>query len=188
MPIQDESLKPPNQVIYWQVMASTMGRVLIAMTDRGVCRVAFGEDGDQLRARFPEAQCIAASEGQGPAFAPDQLDVFAQVLAAIEAPGDDHSQIALDIEGTAFQRRCWQALRDIPPGQTRSYGEQAAGLGNPKASRAVGSANAANPVAVLIPCHRVVPANGGVGGYAYGACVKAELLSREARLATARLV
>ncbi|MCB2085551.1 MAG: methylated-DNA--[protein]-cysteine S-methyltransferase, partial [Sphingomonadaceae bacterium] len=83
------------------------------------------------------------------------------------------------VRGTAFQQKCWEALRAIPPGETRSYGEQAAAIGNPKASRAVGSANGANNIAVLIPCHRVIAHDGGLGGYAYGTDIKAELLKRE---------
>ena len=97
---------------------------------------------------------------------------------AVETPGSG-ADIPLDVRGTAFQQRCWQALREIPAGETRSYGEQAAMLGNPKASRAVGSANGANNIAVLIPCHRVVQADGSIGGYAYGPEIKAELLRRE---------
>ncbi|MEL7320190.1 MAG: methylated-DNA--[protein]-cysteine S-methyltransferase, partial [Pseudomonadota bacterium] len=87
--------------------------------------------------------------------------------------------IPLDVKGTAFQQQVWKALRDIPSGETRSYGELAAALGNPKASRAVGSANGANNIAVLIPCHRVVQADGSIGGYAYGPDIKRELLRRE---------
>ena len=87
--------------------------------------------------------------------------------------------IPLDVKGTAFQQRVWEELRRIPHGQTRSYGELAAALGNPKASRAVGGANGANNVAVLIPCHRVIAADGTLGGYAYGLEIKAELLRRE---------
>ena len=83
------------------------------------------------------------------------------------------------MKGTAFQQRVWKALREIPPGETRSYGELAAAVGNPNASRAVGSANGANNIAVLIPCHRVVQADGSLGGYAYGPEIKAELLRRE---------
>ena len=171
MTSSNDRVAASKPVISWQVMPSTLGPVLIAASDRGVCCVAFGEEGDDVRARFPDHECRAAGE--------ENATLFAHIIAAIEAPGGDHSHIALDPKGTAFQRRCWQALRDIPAGETRSYGEQAAALGNPKASRAVGSANAANPVAVLIPCHRVVPAGGGLGGYAYGSGIKAELLRRE---------
>ena len=108
-------------------------------------------------------------------------ELFEQVTRAVEQPALDNSHIPLDVKGTAFQQRCWDALRQIPAGETRSYGEQAAMLGNPKASRAVGGANGANNIAVLIPCHRVIQSDGTLGGYAYGLAIKEELLKREAR-------
>ena len=145
--------------------------MLVAATDKGVCCLSFNEGEEQLRARFPNAELVESGKGF--------KALFDQVIAAVEQPGSDSSHIPLDVKGTAFQQRCWEALRRIPPGETRSYGQQAAMLGNPKASRAVGSANGANNIAVLIPCHRVVPASGGVGGYAYGPEIKAELLRRE---------
>ncbi len=160
-----------GRTIHWSVIETSLGDMLVAATDRGVCCLSFGEGEDELRSRFPKAELVPAGE----AFAA----LFAEVVAAVEQPGSDSAHIPLDVQGTAFQQRCWEALRTIPPGETRSYGEQAAMLGNPKASRAVGSANGANHIAVLIPCHRVVPASGGVGGYAYGPEIKAELLRRE---------
>ncbi|MBD2841307.1 bifunctional transcriptional activator/DNA repair enzyme AdaA [Erythrobacter rubeus] len=160
-----------GRTVHWSVIATSLGDMLVAATEKGVCCLSFGEGEDELRARFLKAELVEAGE--------DFRALFDQVVAAVEDPGSDSSAIPLDIKGTAFQQRCWQALREIPPGETRSYGEQAAMLGNPKASRAVGSANGANNIAVLIPCHRVVPASGGVGGYAYGPEIKAELLKRE---------
>ena len=157
--------------VHWSVMETTLGEMLVAASYKGVCCLSFGEGEEELRARFPKAELVPAGE--------DMRDLFAEVLAAVEEPSSDNSHIPLDVKGTAFQQRCWEALRKIPAGETRSYGEQAAMLGNPKASRAVGSANGANNIAVLIPCHRVVPASGGVGGYAYGPEIKAELLKRE---------
>lgn len=157
--------------IHWRVMQTTLGPMLVAATDKGVCCLSFGEGEAELRARFPKADLVEADDS----FAA----LFDEVLAAVEQPGSDNAHIPLDVKGTAFQQACWEALRRIPAGETRSYGEQAAMLGNPKASRAVGSANGANAIAVLIPCHRVVPASGGVGGYAYGPEIKAELLKRE---------
>ncbi|MEM6584817.1 MAG: methylated-DNA--[protein]-cysteine S-methyltransferase, partial [Pseudomonadota bacterium] len=110
----------------------------------------------------------------------DFAALFDQVIAAVEQPSSSGgAAIPLDVKGTAFQQQVWKALRDIPAGETRSYGELAAVLGNPKASRAVGSANGANNIAVLIPCHRVVQADGSIGGYAYGPDIKRELLKRE---------
>lgn len=160
-----------GRTIHWSVIETSLGRMLVAATEKGVCCLSFNEGEEALRKRFPNADLIKA----GDAF----HALFEQVVAAVEQPDLDNSHIPLDVKGTAFQQRCWDALRKIPAGETRSYGEQAAMLGNPKASRAVGSANGANNIAVLIPCHRVVPASGGVGGYAYGSEIKAELLKRE---------
>jgi AraC family transcriptional regulator of adaptative response/methylated-DNA-[protein]-cysteine methyltransferase len=160
-------------VVHWAVVPTSLGPMLLAATVKGVCCLAFGEGEADLRARFPKAELIAAGD--------DLRDLFARVVAAVEEPGADNSAIPLDVKGTAFQHRCWEALRAIPPGETRSYGEQAAMLGNPKAARAVGGANGANNIAVLIPCHRVIAADGGLGGYAYGVEIKAELLRREGR-------
>ena len=159
--------------VHWRVMETSLGDMLVAATEKGVCCLSFNEGEKELRARFPKAELVQAGE--------DFAALFGQVLAAVEEPSTDASAIPLDVKGTAFQQRCWEALRKIPAGETRSYGEQAAMLGNPKASRAVGSANGANNIAVLIPCHRVVPASGGVGGYAYGPEIKAELLKRESQ-------
>lgn len=148
-----------------------MGRVSIAASARGVCRVAFNEGEDDLRRCYPHANLVKDGDA-------DFATLAARVVAAIEHPGSDHT-IPLDIVGTAFQQQVWAALRTIPCGETRSYGELAAMVGNPKASRAVGSANGANKIAVLIPCHRVVQTGGGLGGYAYGMDIKAQLLRRE---------
>jgi AraC family transcriptional regulator of adaptative response/methylated-DNA-[protein]-cysteine methyltransferase len=156
--------------IHWAVVETTLGAMLVAATDKGVCRLAFGEGADALRRRFPKAELV---EG-GAAFE----TLLAQVVASVEAPGD-FAHIPLDVKGTAFQEACWKALRAIPPGETRTYAEIAAAAGNPKAVRAAGSANARNNVAVLIPCHRVMRTGGDLGGYAYGLAIKRELLKRE---------
>ena len=109
---------------------------------------------------------------------PQREEFVQQVIDAVEQPATARD-IPIDVAGTAFQEACWKALRDIPPGETRSYSEIAAAAGNPKAVRAAGSANGANNVAVLIPCHRVVRSDGSIGGYAYGTDIKEELLRRE---------
>lgn len=137
--------------IRWAVVATSLGPMLVAATDKGVCRLSFNEDSEALRRRFPNADL---AEG-GEAF--ERL--VGDVVAAVEAPGD-HSHIPLDVKGTAFQEAVWQALRRIPPGETRSYAEIAAEVGKPGAVRAAGSANGANNVAVLIPCHRVIRSDG----------------------------
>jgi AraC family transcriptional regulator of adaptative response/methylated-DNA-[protein]-cysteine methyltransferase len=160
-----------GRTIHWSVVETSLGAMLIAATDKGVCCLSFGEGEAELRDRFPKAELAKGGT--------DFEALLGQVVDAVETPGRNSLAIPLDVRGTAFQQRVWQALRDIPPGETRSYGELAAALGNPNASRAVGGANGANNIAVLIPCHRVVQADGSLGGYAYGPEIKAELLKRE---------
>ena len=161
-----------GRTVHWSVIDTSLGAMLVAATEQGVCCLSFNEDESDLARRFPEAELVEAGE--------EFRDLFRQVTAAVENPGQATlASIPLDVKGTAFQQRVWQALREIPAGETRSYGELAAALGNPKASRAVGGANGANNIAVLIPCHRVIAADGSLGGYAYGTQIKAELLERE---------
>ena len=157
--------------IHWAVVPTSMGPMLVAATDKGVCRLSFDEGVEALEARFPNADLL---EG-GAEFAA----LLEQVVASVEAPGEGFAHIPLDVKGTAFQEACWKALREIPAGETRTYAEIAAAAGNPKAVRAAGSANARNNVAVLIPCHRVIRTGGDLGGYAYGLDIKRELLRRE---------
>lgn len=157
--------------IRWALVDTTLGPMLVAATDKGICRLSFDEGPDELAARFPRAEIKPGEADFG--------RLCEQVLAAVEQPGSA-ANLPLDVQGTAFQEAVWAQLRAIPPGETRSYGEIAARLGKPRASRAVGQANGANPVAVLTPCHRVVAADGGLGGYAYGEDIKRELLRREA--------
>lgn len=160
-----------GRVVHWAVQPTSLGPMLVAATEKGVCCLAFGEGEAELQARFPRAELVAAGE--------DFRELFAAVVAAVEQPGPGTAAIPLDVKGTAFQQRVWEELRRIPHGETRSYGQLAAALGHPKASRAVGGANGANHVAVLIPCHRVIAGDGSLGGYAYGLEIKAELLRRE---------
>lgn len=157
-------------VIRWAVVPTSLGPMLVAATDRGVCRLAFGENGADLAARFPRADLREGGE--------DFAALLADVVAAVERPGDSR-HIPIDVQGTAFQEAVWRELRRIPPGETRSYAQIAAAAGNPGAVRAAGSANGANNVAVLIPCHRVIRSDGSLGGYAYGLAIKRELLKRE---------
>ena len=163
--------------IRWAVVQTSLGAMLVAATDKGVCRLSFNEAEADLRARFPKADL---AQGDAP-FA----NLLAQVIAAVEAPGD-FSHIPVDVKGTAFQEAVWRELQRIPPGETRSYAQIAAAVGRPNAVRAAGSANGANNVAVLIPCHRVVRTDGTLGGYAYGLTIKQELLNRERDPATGR--
>ncbi|MEN9684195.1 MAG: hypothetical protein RLZZ427_1946 [Pseudomonadota bacterium] len=161
-------------VIHWAVVPTSLGAMLVAATDKGVCRLSFGENQAALKERFPKAEL---TEG-GAAF----RALLDQVIAAVEAPGD-FAHIPLDVKGTAFQEAIWRELRRIPPGETRTYAQLAAAAGNPRAVRAAGSANGANNVAVLIPCHRVIRTDGRIGGYAYGEGIKRALLEREGAIA-----
>ncbi len=165
----------PGEQISYATAPTSLGWVLVAATERGICAIELGDaaDGlaDSLRARFPHARLT-----------PDDPAFAAWVRAAVElveAPrrGLD---LPLDLRGTAFQRRVWAALRAIPPGETASYAEVAARIGQPGAARAVAQACAANPVAVAVPCHRVVRGDGAPGGYRWGAARKGALLAREA--------
>jgi AraC family transcriptional regulator of adaptative response/methylated-DNA-[protein]-cysteine methyltransferase len=154
--------------IRWDIAPTSLGPLLVAVTDKGVCRVTFGESGEDLARRFPAARLERGGFAQ----------LLAEVVAGVERPGSG-AVVPLDVRGTAFQERVWQALRAIPAGETRTDAQIAAAAGNPGAVRAAGSANGANPVAVLVPCHRVVRSDGTLGGYAWGEGIKRELLRRE---------
>lgn len=166
----------PGLCIRFAVAQCYLGWVLIAATEKGVCAIDFGDAPeilkDRLRSRFSEAECV----GDDPGF----MAWVAQVLAFLESPHDD-LDLPLDIKGTAFQRRVWMALREIPPGSTASYADVAARIGHPKAARAVAQACASNAIAVAIPCHRVVRSDGDLGGYRWGSERKRRLLEREAQ-------
>ncbi len=154
---------------------SDLGPVLVATTERGICAILFGDDRAateaDLRRRFTHATITPASEERSAL-----VDAVVRMVASPTAPHD----LPLDIRGRAFQRQVWEALRAIPAGQTRSYGELARALGRPTAARAVAGACAANPLAVAVPCHRVVRADGSLSGYRWGLERKRALLDREA--------
>ena len=156
--------------IRWAVVESSLGPMLVAASDKGVCRLSFGRGREELERLFPKAELV---EGGA-----DFAALLQRVVAAIDDPASGRD-IPVDVRGTAFQERVWQELRRIPPGETRSYAEIAAAAGNPRAVRAAGSANGANHVPVLIPCHCVVRSDGSLGGYAYGLEIKKKLLERE---------
>jgi len=163
-----------GETIGYALAPCTLGTVLAAATARGLCAILLGDDADalvaDLHARFPQAALAPA----GPAFAA----TLAQVVAAIDAP-HTAAALPLDVRGTAFQQRVWQALRAIPHGATVTYTELAAQLGMPQGARAVAGACAANPAAVAIPCHRVVRSGGALAGYRWGLERKRALLERE---------
>ncbi len=157
-------------LIRYAVVDTSLGAMLVAATEKGICRLSFDEDESELHRRFPNASIEAGD---------DALDELVKgAVAAVENPSR-MPDLPLDVAGTAFQEAIWCELRRIPAGETRSYAEIAAAVGKPKAVRAAGSANGANNVAVLIPCHRVVRSDGALGGYAYGTDRKAKLLERE---------
>ena len=151
-----------------------LGWLLVAGTGRGVCWIGLGDDAAdleaRLRAEFPWAPLRPGAS---------RVAAWARALGERVAGRQLGLELPLDVRGSRFQRRVWQAIRAIPRGETRSYGELAAALGRPGAARAVASACAANPVALLVPCHRVVRTGGGPGGYRWGAERKRALLERE---------
>ncbi len=165
-----------GEVVWHAVSRCSLGCVLVAATERGVCAILLGDDPsgltDDLRTRFPKGRLLEPEPG----FA----DWVAEVVRFVDSPGRaDGLGLPLDIRGTAFQRRVWEALRTIPAGETASYAEIAARVGSPRAPRAVAGACAANALAVAIPCHRVVAANGGLAGYRWGVERKRRLLEQE---------
>jgi AraC family transcriptional regulator of adaptative response/methylated-DNA-[protein]-cysteine methyltransferase len=163
-----------NEEIRFAVGETSLGAILVASSRKGVASILLGDDPDELvrnlQDRFPKARLIGADR--------NYESLVARVVGFVEAPriGLD---LPLDVRGTAFQRRVWQALKEIPVGATMSYAEIARRIGSPKATRAVASACAANDLAVAIPCHRVVRHDGALSGYAWGAERKRELLNRE---------
>jgi AraC family transcriptional regulator of adaptative response/methylated-DNA-[protein]-cysteine methyltransferase len=164
-----------GETIRFAVGECSLGAILVAATEKGVCAIQFGDDPDallrDLQDRFPRARLLGADA--------EFEQLVARVVGLVEAPTQDHD-LPLDVRGTAFQQRVWQALRAIPAGSTASYAEIAARIGRPKAVRAVAQACAANALAVAIPCHRVVRTDGALSGYRWGVERKRALIAREA--------
>jgi AraC family transcriptional regulator, regulatory protein of adaptative response / methylated-DNA-[protein]-cysteine methyltransferase len=164
-----------DEDIRFAVGQSSLGAILVASSDKGVAAILMGDDPQSLlrnlQDRFPRA-CLIGGDA-------DYEQLVARVVGFIEAPqiGLD---LPLDVRGTAFQQRVWQALREIPPGKTMSYAEIARAIGSPKAVRAVAGACTSNNIAVAIPCHRVVRNDGSLSGYAWGVERKQALIAREA--------
>ncbi len=163
--------------ITYQVSGCLVGKVLVAQTATGVCAVLLGDSElelvDELRSRTAGAELRAGCDptGSGPTAA-------AAVVQLICNPAEEVA-LQLDIRGTAFQQKVWQQLREIPCGSTMSYSQVATAVGRPTAARAVAGACAANPIAVVIPCHRVIAADGTMGGYRWGIERKRRLLQAE---------
>lgn len=162
-----------GQAIRFAHVPSSLGPLLVAASDKGICRVHFDADEAGLQAAFPDARIFAAdAEAQGWA---------RQVAGLVDAPASLDIDVPLDLRGSAFQLSVWAALQDIPVGQTRSYADIARNIARPSAVRAVGSACGANPAALLVPCHRVLRSDGSLGGYAWGLERKRALLDMEMR-------
>jgi AraC family transcriptional regulator of adaptative response/methylated-DNA-[protein]-cysteine methyltransferase len=169
-----------GQQLRWTHVETTVGTVLAVAGDLGLTAVRIGSDSarllDEVRAELPAALFLRAD---------DELADTAQALRALADGNPAHLDLPVDVGGTAFQARVWAALRRIPAGQTRTYAEVAADVGAPTAVRAVASACGANPVALIVPCHRVVRADGTLGGYRWGLSVKQQLLNAERASASA---
>ena len=165
-----------SELIHWAVRETRLGWLAMAATARGVCFAQFSNDADELRAElareFPKATLLA-SDADVP------LDAWIAALDTHLSRAAPAPTLPLDLRGTAFQMRVWRFLQGIPLGETRSYADVAQAIGAPKATRAVGTACGANRVAVLVPCHRVLRGDGGLGGYRWGLERKRALLAAE---------
>jgi len=163
-----------GETIRFAVGECSLGSILVAASEKGICAISLGDDPnklcEELQDRFPKARLIGAEE--------EFEHVVAKVVGFVEMPGLG-LDLPLDVRGTVFQRRVWQALREIPAGSTASYAEVAARIGSPKSVRAVASACAANTIAVAIPCHRVLRTDGSLSGYRWGVERKRSLLRFE---------
>lgn len=164
-----------RETLRFAIGATSLGAILVASSARGVAAILLGDDAAALlrevQDRFPNAELIGADAGYEA--------LVARVVALVEAPAIGHD-LPLDVRGTAFQQRVWDALRAIPPGETASYADVARRIGAPAAVRAVAGACAANAHAVAIPCHRVVRSDGALSGYRWGVARKRALIEREA--------
>jgi AraC family transcriptional regulator of adaptative response/methylated-DNA-[protein]-cysteine methyltransferase len=160
--------------IQFAVGDCSLGKVLVASTERGVCALFMGNDAgaleENLRKRFPRADIRAGDESF--------RTVLAEVIRYVDAPGSQW-KLPLELRGTAFQHAVWKALQEIPPGKTSSYAEVARRIGKPASVRAVAQACGANPVALAVPCHRVLRSDGDISGYRWGVERKKALLERE---------
>ena len=165
-----------NAQIRFAVGECSLGSILVAQSDRGVCAILLGDDPNALVRDLQERFSRATLIGGDASFE----HLIARVVGFVEMPRLGLN-LPLDVRGTAFQQRVWQALREIPPGETASYAQIAARIGAPKSARAVARACSANPLAVVIPCHRVVHSDGNISGYRWGVERKRQLLQREAQ-------
>ncbi len=174
-PAKNHRRRSPMEISY-ALASSRIGRLLVAGTARGACAIYLGDsDGvleATLRRKYPDARIRLS---------PASVSRWVQQLVRHLAGRQGQLRIPLDVQATAFQRRVWETLQRIPYGATRSYGEVARAIGEPKGARAVARACASNPVSVVIPCHRIVRENGDLGGYRWGILRKHRLLLQEKR-------
>lgn len=165
-----------GETIHWSLVDTALGQALVAATQRGICMVELGADAAALEAKlhreFPRAQLHRVDAGRDEFLAPRLRAVAARLAGA-------GGEVDVELVGTAFQKKVWDALMRIPHGETRSYAALAAELGQPHAARAVASACARNKVAIVVPCHRVIRGDGSLGGYRWGLPLKQQLLERE---------
>lgn len=170
----DEGATRHASTLHYAVGETSLGRVLVAASDKGVRAILLGEGAaaltEDLRRAFPDARLVASGR--------DDSGLLRKVETLVERPASGFD-LPLDPRGTVFQERVWQALREVPAGRTASYGEIAERIGSPDSVRAVAQACGANNLAVAIPCHRVVAADGSLSGYRWGAERKRALLARE---------
>jgi len=164
--------------ISYATLLTPVGLMLVGATDRGICFAQFGESEEALlealRSEYRSAEIAPMRAPEHP-----QLAAWAAAIARHLETGRPEAELPLDVRATAFQMRVWRFLQSIPSGDVRSYGEVAAALGDPNAARAVAGACARNPIAIVIPCHRVIRASGDLGGYRWGLDRKRALLDRE---------
>lgn len=164
-----------SETIRYAIAPCSLGRVLVATSAHGIIALFLGSDDAELRSELAERFPAATLEDGGEA-----MDaILAQVVAFVDSPAEELN-VPLDIRGTAFQQSVWGTLRKIPPGTTASYREIAEQIGRPNAVRAVAQACGANPIAIIVPCHRVVRSDGAISGYHWGVERKRVLLEREA--------
>ena len=170
-----------GEEIRWSIVETALGLAIVATTARGICMVELGDDVDALvhtlHAEFPHARLQQVDAGRDEFLAP-RVCAVADALAGKRSRVSSN-KLSLDLIGTAFQKRVWDALMKIPAGETRSYAALAAAIDAPKAARAVASACAHNRVAIVVPCHRVIRGDGSLGGYRWGLALKQKLLGRE---------
>jgi AraC family transcriptional regulator of adaptative response/methylated-DNA-[protein]-cysteine methyltransferase len=163
-----------NMKIGFSIAKSSLGKVLVAATERGISAVYLGDSNaelaEELREEYPRAEIFAAD---------DSFEQWVKEIVQRVEGNPPRLELPLDLQATAFQRRVWQELQQIPCGATRTYTQVANALGNPKAVRAVARACATNPVSIVVPCHRVIRGDGSLAGYRWGLARKEQLLAQE---------